>query len=162
MNDEAKDPHTVSGSRMVRQSRFQLRKKASWRVSCRCSTSGIGSSGSSSSGSGDTTSVLAGSTAGLQVAADGMAGPERPGRITRPSVAKIDSASSATAAIARARSSLNCRRSALRLVVISSEVSSKWRVENLCFRTNGYPGADFEKDRRLTFSSVLPDIYLPC
>ncbi len=70
--------------------------------------------------------------------------------------------SSATAAMARARSSLNCRRSALRLVVISSEVSSKWRAENLCFRTNGYPAVDFEKDRRLTFSFILPDIYLPC
>jgi hypothetical protein len=109
---------------MVRQSRFQVRKKASWRVSCRCSTSGIGSSSSSSRiESGFTSSVL--EAAGLQVAADGIAGPERLGRITRPSVAKIVSASSATAAIARARSSLNCRRSALRLVVISSEVSSK-------------------------------------
>jgi len=144
---EAEYSHTVSGSRMVRQSRFQLRKNASWRVSCRCSTSGIGSSCSSSSGA---TSVLEGSTAGLQVAADGIAGPERPGSITRPSVAKIDSASSATAAMARARSSLNCRRSALRLVVISSEVSSKWRVENLCFRTNGYSGADSEKGRQTT------------
>jgi hypothetical protein len=73
----------------------------------------------------DVVSVLEGSMVGLQVAADGIAGPERVGTTTRPSVAKIVSASSATAAIARARSSLNCRRSALRLLVISSEVSSK-------------------------------------
>lgn len=65
-----------------------------------------------------------GSMVAFQVAADGMAGPERAGWITRPSVAKIASASSATAAIARARSVLNCLRSALRLAVISSEVGS--------------------------------------
>jgi len=53
-----------------------------------------------------------------------MAGPESAGWITRPSVAKMVSASSATAAMARARSSLNCLRSALRLAVISSDVSS--------------------------------------
>ena len=62
---------------------------------------------------------------GLHVAAEGIAGPERAGWITRPSVAKTLSASSATAAMALARSSLNCLRSALRLAVISSEVNSK-------------------------------------
>lgn len=53
-----------------------------------------------------------------------MAGPESAGVITRPSVAKMSSASSATAAIAAARSALNLRRSARRLAVISSEVTS--------------------------------------
>jgi hypothetical protein len=36
--------YTVLGFRMVRQSRFQDRKKASGNVSCRCSTSSNGSS----------------------------------------------------------------------------------------------------------------------
>ena len=62
---------------------------------------------------------------GFQVAAEGMAGPDRAGAMTRPSVAKIISASSATWAMARALSSLNCFRSALRRAVISSEVNSK-------------------------------------
>ena len=61
---------------------------------------------------------------GFQVAAEGMEGPDSAGVITRPSVANMCSASSATAAIAAARSALNCLRSARRLAVISSDVIS--------------------------------------
>lgn len=134
----------VCGSRTVRQSSVQRRKNASWRVSWRCSTSTRGSCSSFSSigAAGDSVSgfcsagVSAGSSGegssgteevgweGFQVAAEGIAGPERAGVITRPWVAKMSSASSATAAIAFARSALNCLRSALRLAVISSEVIS--------------------------------------
>lgn len=146
---------TVCESRTVKQFKFQQRKKASWRVNCRCSTSTISSISSSSSGIG-VTSTLEGSEAGLQVAADGIEGPERAGTITRPSVAKIVSASWATAAIARARSSLNCRRSSLRLVVTSSEVSSERQVNK---KTCGLRKGIFLKE--LTFPCALSDIYLP-
>lgn len=61
---------------------------------------------------------------GRHVAVEGMSGPDNAGAITRPSVANISSASSATAAMAAARSSLNWRRSARRRAVISSEVNS--------------------------------------
>lgn len=66
---------------------------------------------------------------GFQVAAEGMEGPDRAGVMTRPSVANMCSASSATAAIAAARSALNCLRSARRLAVISSEVISVARKD---------------------------------
>ena len=89
------------------------------------SSGGSSSSNGSSSGVGGVLLSERGCGLGFHVAADGIAGPERAGCITRPSVAKTVSASSATAAIALARSSLNCLRSALRLAVTSSEVNSK-------------------------------------
>ena len=120
---------TVCGSSTVRQSRFHSRKNASCSVSCRCSMSTSGASSSSGPSSFSSSSSATSASAfvlwdGRQVAAEGMAGPESAGVMTRPSVAKICSASSATAAIAAARSSLNWRRSARRRAVTSSDVSS--------------------------------------
>ena len=89
------------------------------------SSGGSSSSNSPSSGVGGISFSGTGCGLGLHVAAEGMVGPERAGWMTRPSVAKTVSASSATAAMALARSSLNCLRSALRRAVISSEVNSK-------------------------------------
>ena len=89
------------------------------------SSGGSSSSNGCSSGVGGVLFSERGCGLGFHVAADGIAGPERAGWMTRPSVAKTVSASSATAAMALARSSLNCLRSALRLAVISSEVNSK-------------------------------------
>lgn len=63
---------------------------------------------------------------GFQVAAEGIIRVPSgaiPGAITRPCSLKAVSASAAAAAIAFARSSLNCLRSARRLAVISSDVS---------------------------------------
>jgi len=88
------------------------------------SSGGSSLSNSSSSEVGGMSSGI-GCGLGLHVAAEGIEGPERAGWVTRPSVAKTVSASSATVAMALARSSLNCLRSALRLAVISSEVNSK-------------------------------------
>lgn len=101
-------------------------------MSCRCSTSTSGASSSSGASSFSSSSSATSASApvlwdGRQVAAEGMAGPESAGVMTRPSVAKICSASSATAAIAAARSSLNWRRSARRRAVTSSDVSSASR-----------------------------------
>ena len=64
------------------------------------------------------------SEGGFHVAAEGMEGPDRAGVMTRPWVANMCSASSATAAMAAARSALNCLRSARRFAVTSSEVIS--------------------------------------
>ena len=73
--------------------------------------------------------------------------------MTRPSLANIASASSATAAMARARSSLNCFRSARRLAVTSSEVNSKrlWMIQR--------ESVDHRNVNR-TFSATFSDIYL--
>ena len=117
-----------TGSRTVRQSSVQRRKKASWRVSWRCSTSIRGSRCSWCVGGFDSASFVKAevSEGGFHVAAEGMEGPDRAGVMTRPCVANMCSASSATAAMAAARSALNCLRSARRFAVISSEVISVW------------------------------------
>jgi hypothetical protein len=74
---------------------------------------------------------------GFQVAAEGIIRVPSgaiPGAITRPCSLKTVSASAAAAAIAFARSSLNCLRSARRLAVISSDVSPV-PIESYNFRS---------------------------
>lgn len=111
---------TVDESQMVRQSKFHARKNASASVSWRCSTS----SSSSSSGSVGASASGFGRDVGFQVAAEGIDGPDSAGVITRPSAAKMASASAATAAMACARSSLNCFLSIRRRSLYSSAVDT--------------------------------------
>jgi hypothetical protein len=86
-----------------------------------CSISSGGSASASSDGSKEAFRI---DGDGFHVAADGIDVLVSSIEITRPS-AKAASASAAAAAIAWALSNLNCFRSALRLAVTSSEVSSK-------------------------------------
>jgi hypothetical protein len=119
----------VSGWRIVRQSRFQARNKASCSVNCRCSTFSSSSGSASSASSRSKSPAETGAASwigweGFQVAPEGMAGPDSAGVVTIPSFSNRSSASCATAAIARARSSLNCLRSARLRAVTSSDVES--------------------------------------
>lgn len=127
---------TVNASNTERQSKFHIKKNASGRVSCRCSTSTKGSSSSaessSSSGGGppaDTEPSSNESCCGFHVAPEGISTETA----WRPS-AKAASASAAASAIALARSNLNCLRSALRFSLSSSDVRSEYGVR-LCVRS---------------------------
>jgi hypothetical protein len=99
------------------------------------SSSGTSSKGASSEG--------ASTDVGFHVAAEGIIlepSGAIPGAITRPSSLNVASASAAAAAIAFARSSLNCFRSARRFAVISSDVSPM--AEKFCKMSKIKQGKD--------------------
>lgn len=162
---------TDLGWRMVRQSSAQHRKNASGRVSCRCSMSSNGTSSSSPAPSSSSSlapspvafvevaatvdvavAVASGLPAvvvvedeseGLHVAADGIFAFVSSNEIILPS-ANAASASAAAWAIARARSTLNCLRSARRFAVISSEVIWAFCVWRGFVHLNGLGGEGWQ------------------